>query len=202
MYFYRPADGHGHGLAHDPLNAIVAPRPIGWIGTLDAQGNRNLAPFSFFNIFGYTPPLLGFATIGTKHSQTNAAATGEFTWNLVSRELAEQMNITGIAADVDEFAVSGLESTPGNLVAAPRVTAARVSFECLVSQIIPLTDAKGVRTDSTLVLGEVVGVHIDESLIVDGVFDTAAARPVLRGGGAATYFEATADSRFEMCRPQ
>lgn len=92
MHFYRPADGHG--LPYDPFNAIVAPRPIGWIGTRDADGRRNLAPYSFFNAFNYRPPIIGFASIGWKDTVANCAATGEFTWNLVSRPLLEQMNQT------------------------------------------------------------------------------------------------------------
>lgn len=198
MHFYRPAEGHR--LRHDPFNAIIAPRPIGWIGTIAANGRRNLAPYSFFNALNYTPPLVGFSSIGWKHSARNCAETGEFTWNLVTRELAERMNTTSTTADVDEFEAAALTAAPAVEVAAPRVAQAKVSFECRVTQQVELLDAAGAGADAWFTVGEVVGVHIDESLIATGVYDTEAAHPVARGGGPATYF-GIAD-RFDLHRPQ
>lgn len=199
-HFYRPAEGHR--LAHDPFNAIVAPRPIGWIGTLTPAGRRNLAPYSFFNALNYTPPLVGFSSTERKHTLANIEATGEFTWNLVTRALAEAMNATSTAEDVDEFERAGLESAASAEIAAPRVAASPVSFECRLSEIINLRGASGRPTTAWLTIGEVVAVHIDDRLLVDGVFDTAGADPALRGGGPSAYFGITADQRFDLQRPR
>ncbi|WP_344740660.1 flavin reductase family protein [Microlunatus spumicola] len=196
-HFYRPADGHG--LAHDPFNAIVAPRPIGWIGTRSVDGVRNLAPYSFFNAISYTPPLVGFSSIGTKDSVRNAQETGAFTWNLVTRALAEQMNATSTREGVDEFERAGLGPVDGDEVDAPRVAEAPVSFECRTAQVLQLLAADGSPTDSWWCTGEVVGVHIAEDLLVDGVYRTELARPVLRGGGPSAYYEL--GDRFDLTRP-
>ena len=198
MHFFEPAQGHG--LAHDPMNAIVAPRPIGWVSTISNDGVRNLAPYSFFNLFNYRPPIIGFCSIGWKDSVTNADATGEFVWNLATRDIADSMNQSSTTDQVDEFDRAGLEEAPSKLVKPGRVAASRVQFECRTSQIIRLQDAGGGQIDSWMVLGEVVGVHIDRDLIVDGVYDTAKARPIMRGGGRGDYFEA--GEKFEMLRPQ
>ena len=198
-HFYEPR--LGHGLPHDPFNAIVGPRPIGWISSRDAVGVLNLAPYSFFNAFNYTPPIIGFASTGWKDTVRNIEATGEFVWNLATRELAEQMNAScaAVPPEVDEFALAGLATAPSRIVGVPRVAAALVSFECRLSQLIRLQSAAGAAVDTWLTLGEVVGVHIAEQLLVDGIYDTAAARPILRGGGPADYFEL--GERFKMRRP-
>lgn len=198
-YFYRPADGHG--LPHDPFNAIVAPRPIGWIATVDAQGRHNLAPYSFFNALNYRPPLIGFSSNGWKDTVANCEATGEFTWNLVSRAQAEQMNATSTTAAVDEFEAADILTDPSIEVEPPRVAASPVSFECRVTQIIDLQTSAGAFAGSRFTVGEVVGVHLDESVLVDGVFDTVAADPVLRGGGPTAYFGIDQALRFDMRRP-
>ena len=201
-HFYRPSEGHR--LAHDPFNAIVAPRPIGWVGSRSPEGVRNLAPYSFFNAFSYTPPLVGFASTDYKDSVRNLAETGEFTWNLVTRSQAEAMNATSatVGADVDEFELAGLSGAASVEIGADRVAGAPVSFECVVTQLVQLADRHGDPTPSWLTLGEVVAVHIDQSLIVDGVYDTTAARPVVRGGGPSAYYEITADRRFDLVRPR
>lgn len=200
FHFYEPRAGHG--LPHDPFNAIVGPRPIGWIATRDpASGVLNLAPYSFFNGFNYTPPIVGFASIGEKDTLRNCRASGEFVWNLVTRELAEPMNqsCAAVPPDVDEFALAGLATAPSRIVSVPRVAASLVSFECRVSQIIQLQSAAGDKINTWLTLGEVVGVHIDRRMLVEGRYDTAAAKPILRGGGPADYFEL--GERFLMRRP-
>ena len=201
MHSYEPREGHR--LAHDPLNSIVAPRPIGWVSTLAADGTRNLAPYSFFNLFNYSPPIVGFSSTGYKDSAANAEATGEFVWNLASVALAAPMNETSapVGPDVDEFDLAGLGAAPSTLVAPPRVALSPVSFECRVSRVLRLTDAAQREVDAWLVLGEVVVVHIDERLLVDGVFDTLAADPLLRGGGPADYFTLGAERRLRMRRP-
>lgn len=204
-HFYEPRDGHAAvpGLRHDPLNAIVAPRPIGWIGSRAADGTRNLAPYSFFNVFSYRPPLIGFSSTGWKDSAANIAATGEFVWNLVTRDLAEAMNVTsaGVGAEVDEYALAGLETAPSRLVAVPRVAASPVAFECRHTQTLRLETKESRALDQWLILGEVIGVHIAPELIRDGAYRTAAAHPVSRGGGPADYFEAREDALFRMRRP-
>ena len=199
MHFYEPR--LGHGLPHDPFNAIVGPRPIGWISSQDSQGRLNLAPYSFFNAFNYTPPLIGFASVGAKDTLRNIEATGEFVWNLATRDLAEAMNLSSapLPPGTSEFERAGLTTAPSQLVTPPRVAASPVAFECRRTQILRLQGADGTAVDTWLVLGEVVGVHIDEALLVNGIYDTAAARPVLRGGGAGDYFEL--GELFRMSRP-
>ncbi|WP_158903797.1 flavin reductase family protein [Burkholderia sp. L27(2015)] len=201
QHFYEPANGHG--LPHDPFNAIVGPRPIGWIASRSGAGVLNLAPYSFFNGFNYTPPIIGFSSVGRKDSVTNVEETGEFVWNLATRPLAEAMNRSCAAAppEIDEFALAGLTPEPGRIVNVPRVAESPVAFECRCTQIIKLQSASGAEVNTWLVLGEVVGVHIAKSLLKDGIYDTAAAQPILRGGGPADYFEITADTLFRMRRP-
>jgi flavin reductase (DIM6/NTAB) family NADH-FMN oxidoreductase RutF len=201
-YFYEPSKGHG--LKHDPLNAIVAPRPIGWVSTVDAAGKRNLAPYSFFNAFNYHPPIIGFASIGRKDSLANAEATGEFVWNLATRPLAAAMNATSatVPHGVDEFELAQLTPAPSRLVAPPRVLESPVNFECRVSQILQLQSAGGSKIDTFVVFGEVVAVHIDRALIVDDVYDTAAAHPITRLGRMGDYAELRPDALFEMRRPR
>ncbi|MBO1750027.1 flavin reductase family protein [Stenotrophomonas indicatrix] len=201
FHSYRPADGHR--LPHDPFNAIIGPRPIGWICSRDADSNVNLAPYSFFNAFNYTPPIIGFSSQGRKDSLRNIEATGEFVWNLATFDLAQAMNEScrAVAPDVDEFVLAGLTALASELVAPPRVAQSPVSMECRCTQIVRLRDAAGNDTYGWLVLGEVVAVHIDTRLLVDGIYDTAASDTILRGGGPADYFRISADQRFRMLRP-
>ncbi|MFC6196930.1 flavin reductase family protein [Ponticaulis profundi] len=202
-HFYEPKNGHG--LPHDPFNAIIGPRPIGWIGSLSANGIPNLAPYSFFNAFNYTPPIIGFASVASKKdSFNNIEATGEFTWNLATRELAEAMNesCAPIPAEESEFERAKLEQAPSQLVKAPRVAASPVSFECRLSQIVQLTTHDGKDVPTWVVFGEVVGVHIAQTALVDGLYDPARMRTILRAGGPASYYEITPETQFEMFRPK
>jgi flavin reductase (DIM6/NTAB) family NADH-FMN oxidoreductase RutF len=201
-YFYQPKDGHG--LPHDPFNAIVGPRPIGWISSRSSAGVDNLAPYSFFNAFNYVPPIIGFSSIGAKDSLRNIQETGEFVWNLVTRPLAEAMNqsCAAVASEVSEFDLTGLTRTPSRVVNVPRVLESPVAFECRSTQIIQLQGLDGHKVESWLVLGEVVGIHIDEALLKDGVYDTANAGHILRGGGPADYFSVGPDQLFQMWRPR
>ena len=202
IHSYEPA--RGHGLAHDPFNAIVGPRPIGWISTVDGDGRRNLAPYSFFNAFNYVPPIVGFCSIGAKDSLRNAEATGAFAWNLSTLPLAEAMNAScaAVGPGVDEFALAGLTPAPSRLIAAPRVGESPVSFECRLTQVVRLKTAEGRDVDSWMVFGEVVMVHIARRLLKDGVYQTAAAEPILRGGGPGDYFRIGEDQKFVMLRPR
>ena len=201
LHYYEPRNGHG--LRHDPFNAIIAPRPIGWISSRDAKGHVNLAPYSFFNGFCYTPPIIGFSSTSWKDSVANIEETGEFVWNLATRDLAKQMNLTSahVPHDVSEFEIAGLTEAPCNLVGVPRVAESPVSFECKLSQIVQLQGADGRKAQAWLVLGEVVAVHIDKALIKDGVYQTALARPIVRAGRKGDYFEIRPDAMFEMPRP-
>ena len=194
----------GHGLPHDPFNAIVGPRPIGWIATQSAAGATNLAPYSFFNAFNYVPPIVGFASIGYKDTVRNVQATGEFVWNLATRDLAEVMNqsCAAVPPDVSEFDLTGLTPLPSPRVRPPRVGESPVSFECRSPQILQPQGGDGAKVDTWLVLGEVVAVHIDQALLKDGVYDTAGAGHILRGGGPADYVTVGPEQLFRMYRPR
>lgn len=202
IHFYEPKDGHR--LPYDPFNAIVGPRPIGWISSRNAAGALNLAPYSFFNAFNYTPPIVGFASIGYKDSVRNIQETGEFAWNLTTRALAEAMNQTcaTVPPEVNEFELAGLTPVPSCVIAVPRVLESPVSFECRRTQVLQLAGADGSKVDTWLVLGEVVAVHIAKALLKDGVYDTAAASHLLRGGGPGDYFTIGPEQLFRMVRPR
>jgi flavin reductase (DIM6/NTAB) family NADH-FMN oxidoreductase RutF len=198
--FYT-TDTNRHGLAHDPFKAIVSPRPIGWIGSRGSDGSLNLAPYSFFNAVSDRPKLVMFSSSGRKHSQRNAAETGEFTCNFVSRNLVEQMNISSAAVPygVDEFALSGLTAKSGELVAAPYVAEAFAVLECKVTDILEPKSLSGEPSENVMVFGEVVGIHIDEAIVHNGRLDMALARPVARLG----YMDYSDSSAvFEVFRPQ
>ncbi len=201
-HYYEPAKGHG--LAHDPFNAIVGPRPIGWVSSRGADGSVNLAPYSFFNAFNYIPPIIGFSSVGAKDSLRNVQETGEFVWNIATRELAEKMNqsCAAVPYGTDEFELAGLTKLASRLVAPPRVAESPVNFECKVTDIIQLHSHTGVKANSWLVLGEVIAVHIARTLLKDGVFDTFNAGIILRAGGPSAYAIITPDSRFDMHRPR
>ena len=201
FHFYEPVAGHG--LPHDPLNAIVAPRPIGWISTVSAAGARNLAPYSFFNVINYTPPLVAFSSMGWKDSVANVKETGEFVWNLATRAQAAAMNATSatVPADVDEFTLAGLDALPASLVKPDRVAGSPVQFECRLTQLIQLETKEGRPLDQWLVIGEAIGIHIDRVCLEGGIYQTARPHPITRGGGPADYFEITEAAKFAMKRP-
>ena len=199
---YEPRKGHG--LPHDPFNAIVGPRPIGWISSRSASGRVNLAPYSFFNAFNYVPPIIGFSSIGWKDTVRNIQETGEFAWNLATRELADAMNQTcaAVPPEVDEFELAGLEAVDSELIRVPRVAQSPVTFECRLTDIHQLRTASHEPVASWLVLGEVVKVYIDHRLLKDGVFDTANSGAILRAGGPADYFSIGEAQKFRMYRPK
>jgi flavin reductase (DIM6/NTAB) family NADH-FMN oxidoreductase RutF len=187
--FYRPADGHG--LPHDPFKAIVAPRPVGWISSLDTEGRANLAPYSFFNGCGDAPPMVMFAQTGRKSrpeaekdSIANIRATGEFACNIVGQALKDAMNLSsGIyQPDVDEFALAGLTKAPGQAISAPYVAEAPAVLECKLVKIIDDLPSWREHAFNIVVIGEVVGVHIDDSCLVDGRLDVLTFNPIARLG--------------------
>jgi flavin reductase (DIM6/NTAB) family NADH-FMN oxidoreductase RutF len=201
MHFYEPQNGHA--LAHDPFNAIIGPRPIGWISTRGHDGSVNLAPYSFFNAFNYHPPLIGFSSNGAKDTLRNARESGEFAWNLATKSLDQQMNATSATVPYgsDEFALAGLTQAPARLIGAPLVAESPVHFECKVADIVHLKGWRGDLAPAWLVIGEVIGVHIDRALLNDGIFDTFGAGVILRAGGPSAYAEIRPESRFDMMRP-
>lgn len=196
--FYEPR--LGHGLPHDPFKAIIAPRPIGWISTVDAAGRPNLAPYSFFNAVHSRPPMLAFTSETMKHSAANAIATGEFVFNLCTRTLFDAMNVSSdaLGEGVNEFEAAGLDTAPCRVVKAPRVAAAPAALECRVVHSLQLHDVNGETLEGWVIIGQVVGVHIDDAYIRDGRFDTAAAQPIARCG----YRDyAAVTEMFEALRP-
>ncbi|MCC6222999.1 MAG: flavin reductase family protein [Thermoleophilia bacterium] len=185
--FYRPSEGHR--LRLDPFNAIVVPRPIGWVSSVDRDGLANLAPFSFFNAVAYRPPQVAFATIGShalggaKDSLRNIEETGEFAVNLASWPLREAVNASSAPAPhgVDELELAGLTREPARIVRVPLVAESPAKLECVLVQVVRLRASDPARP-STLVVGEVVGVHIADAAIVDGVVDTLRLEPIARLG--------------------
>lgn len=202
IHSYEPK--RGHGLSHDPFNAIVGPRPIGWISTQSNNGVLNLAPYSFFNAFNYVPPIIGFSSIGYKDTLRNIEETGEFVWNLVTLDLLDAMNqsCAPYPPDVSEFEAAGLDSTNSYLVKPPRVSKAKVAFECRCTEIVQLRGVSGEMIQSWLILGEVVQIHIDKSLLKNGIYETGDAGHVLRGGGVADYFAVSKDQLLKLNRPK
>jgi flavin reductase (DIM6/NTAB) family NADH-FMN oxidoreductase RutF len=202
--FYQTAL-RDHGLPHDPFKALVVPRPIGWISSLDAEGRPNLAPYSFFNAVAFDPPVVVFGSTmrprqsARKDSHANIEATGEFVVNLATEALREAMNATAASLPPggDEFAHAGLATLPSRMVKPPRVAASPVALECRYLRTVELPcDAPG-RTNYA-VFGRVVGIHIDEALIVDGRVDILRCRPLARLG----YMDYTVvDNIFAMDRP-
>ncbi len=201
-HFYEPR--LGHGLPHYPFNAIVGPRPIGWASPRGNAGLLTLAPYSFFTAFNYVPPIVGFSSTGPKDSLRNVQENGMFVWNLVTRPLAEAMNQTcaPVSPEVNEFELAGLTPAPSRVVDVPRVAESPVSFECRSTQIIQLEGLDKQKIPTWLVLGEVVGVHIADHLLKDGIYDTASAGHILRGGGPADYFTIGPEQLFHMWRPK
>ncbi|MBV5295606.1 MAG: flavin reductase family protein [Curvibacter lanceolatus] len=198
-YFYAPREGHG--LKHNPIASIVGPRPIGWISSMSEDGSLNLAPYSFFGIFNYAPPIVAFASAGIKDTLRNAIRRGEFVVNVVTESLAQAMNLSSSSIVGSEFELTQLGSAPSTRIATPRVEASPVSLECQVLEDFPLRDHQHEPVGSHLLLAEVIGVSIDRSLIVEGVFSWGQTRTVVRAGGAADYHWIGADNLLRLRRP-
>jgi flavin reductase (DIM6/NTAB) family NADH-FMN oxidoreductase RutF len=181
--FYT-TDKNDHCLPHDPFKAIIAPRPIGWITSMSASGAINLAPYSYFNGIKSRPPMVMFASESRKDSLEFVEETKEFVCNLATWDLREQMNHTSAPypRGVNELTEAGLTAAPCRLVKVPRVAEAPCALECKWLQTVELKDINGRAMDGWVVFGQVVGVHIDESYIRNGLLDTAAMKPIARGG--------------------
>ncbi len=190
--FYRPEDGHG--LPHNPFNAIVSPRPIGWISTRGSTGD-NLAPYSFFNAVAYVPPQVMFSSTGRKDSLRNIRETAVFAANIVEYAIRERMNLTSGAypPDTDEFALAGIAKAECETIDCPRVDGAPATLECRMTEIVTL---KG--DGNFLIIGEVVGIRLRDDCVVNGRFDVTRFNPVARGG----YRDySVVREVFEMIRP-
>jgi len=190
-----------HGLPRDPFKAIVAPRPVGWVTSMSAKGQINLAPYSFFNAVSDDPPIVMFSSDGYKDSLTFVAETREFVCNLATFELRAAVVATSATfpRGVNEMAQARLEAAPSRLIRPPRVAASPCALECRLLQIVALDDLEGRPANRHVVFGQVVGVHIDERFIRDGRLDTAAMQPIARCG-YADY--AVVDKLFAVARPQ
>jgi len=182
--FYRPEDGHG--LPHNPFNATITPRPIGWISTRDADGRDNLAPYSFFNGVAYTPPQVMFATTSGKpdrhmgkDSLSNIDATGVFCVNVVEYAMKDAMNLTSGAygRETDEFALAGIEKAECETIACARVAGAPANLECRMTQIVRLEGEANFA-----VFGEVTGIHLRDDCLREGIFDVTRFQPLARLG--------------------
>lgn len=187
-------------LQRDPFKSVVVPRPIGWISSQDGNGTRNLAPYSFFNAVSADPHIVMFSSDGQKDSLKNIEATKEFVCNLATIELKDQMNKTSapVGSEVSEFELAGLTECPSNLVSVPRVKECLIALECCYLKTVDLDDRKGQSSNYRMVLGEVVGIFIDDSLIVEGKIDMTKFKPLARLGG---FDYSVIDEVFTMVRP-
>lgn len=200
MIFFEPHQRDKSVFPHDPFKALVVPRPIGWIATMSAKGELNLAPYSYFNAFSSNPPIVGFSSEGEKDSQVFAMETREFVWSMATWDLRDPMNASAasLPRGESEFGHAKLDTAPSRLVRPPRVAASPAAFECRVTEMVKLKDIDSRDSGRRLVLGRVVGVHIDERFVRDGRVDSAAMRPIARGG----YDEYSVVERvFSMPRP-
>jgi flavin reductase (DIM6/NTAB) family NADH-FMN oxidoreductase RutF len=197
--FYDTAK-NDHGLPRDPFKAIVSPRPIGWITSMSARGEINLAPYSFFNAVSDHPPIVLFSSEGPKDSLVFVEETKEFVCSLATFELRHAMVQTGVQfpRGVNEMRESGLAPAASRLVRPPRVAASPCALECKLLQIIHLTDLDGQSSHRHVAFGQVVGIHIDDRFIRDGRLDTAAMAPIARCG-YSDY--AVVDKVFSIPRP-
>lgn len=186
-----------HGLPVDPFKAIVVPRPIGWVATLSPEGKANLAPYSYFNAFSQSPHYVAFGSGPRKDSMANIESTGEFTFSLATFDLREKMNATSAHVTVDEFELAGLTKAASQIVRPPRVAESPAALECCLHRIVALPDDDG-KVENFLIIGRVLGIHIDDRFIHDGRVDTAAMQPIARLG----YSEyATVTEAWRMRRP-
>ncbi len=200
---YYDSIQNDHGLPHDPFKALVAPRPIGWISTLSADGLCNLAPYSYFNAIAAKPNYVMFSSTNLKDSARNVHETKEFTCSLATFDLRDNMNLSSapLPPDVDEFPIAGVTAVKSRFVAPPRVKESPAALECQYWKTIELPDADPTAgTGHYLVIGQVVGIYIDDAYIKDGIVDTSAMRPLARMG-YMDYAAVTPETSFSLTRP-
>jgi flavin reductase (DIM6/NTAB) family NADH-FMN oxidoreductase RutF len=200
--FYEIGREKDGGFAHDPFKALVAPRPIGWITAMSAKGEINLSPYSFFNAVSSRPNMVAFSSDGRKDAVTFIEETREFVCNLASYDLREPMNATSapLPRGANEMVHAGLTAAPSRLVKPPRVAEAPAALECKWLQTVPLTPLGEAEPVYYMIIGQVIGVHIDERFVINGLVDTASMRPIMRAG-YHDYFVATPETKFSMRRP-
>ena len=193
-----------HGMKHDPFKALIVPRPVGWISTISNEGIANIAPYSFFNAMGEKPHYVAFSSAGLKDSLKNINQNGEFVCSLATWDTRFEMNTTSAAVPygVDEFPLSGLTAAPSRLVKPPRVKESPAAFECKLWQVIDLPpQAPGQRSNYSMIIGYVVGIHIDDRFCKDGIVDTGAMRPIARLG-YMDYGVINPENVFTINRPE
>ncbi|HUN67691.1 MAG TPA: flavin reductase family protein [Burkholderiales bacterium] len=201
MIFFEPGNRDRKLFPHDPFKGMVVPRPIGWISTMSEGGALNLAPYSFFNGVLSWPQIVAFASESMKDSASFAIETGEFVWSMATWDLRDKMNLTsaGLPRGESEFAYAHLATAPSKLVRAPRVADSPAALECKVTQVVRVLNMQGQETPGTMVLGQVIGIHVDERYLKNGRFDLAAVKPIARCG----YDEYTVVERvFSLKRPE
>lgn len=200
-YHYFSAARH-HGLARNPLKAIVGPRPIAWVSTLSSTGVGNLAPYSFFNMISDRPPMLMFSSVGYKDTVRNIEATGEFSISLVSRALSDEMNLSSqdFPPEIDEFDVCGAQRMACQAIKPPAVAGSPAILECRAVEVKRLADLDQHAIDVWMVIGQILGVHVDRACLTDGQFRTELANPILRAGYADEYWEIGNSGKFLMER--
>jgi flavin reductase (DIM6/NTAB) family NADH-FMN oxidoreductase RutF len=199
----NPREHRNHGLKHNPFKALVAPRPIGWIGTLSKTGVMNLAPYSFFNAVNDAPPMVMFSSVGRKDSLINIEDTGEFTCSMSTEGLVDAMNLSSasVAANVDEFALAQLETAPSLVVKPPRVAASPSALECRLWKMLELPCADASQPGYVVVFGLVVAIYIDDAYVKDGIVDTGAMHPLARMG-YMDYSAVRPETVFTLNRPR
>src|SRR5580658_9216589 len=178
-----------HNLAHDPTTSLVVPRPLGWITTISPAGVVSLAPYSYFNLIASQPPFVMFSSNARKHTQNHAQSGGEFVFNLATYDLRVEMNLTGgdYPQDVSEPELAKLAMAPSRFVKPPRVARSPIALECIYAQTVTLKSRAGKTHAYGMVIGEVVNVHIDDAVIVDGIIDMSRIRPIARLGYRGDY---------------
>lgn len=201
MHYDLALPREARALPHNPLKAIVAPRPIGWISAMNRAGAVNLAPYSFFN--AVADNMVAFSSTGRKDAMTFAEEGQEFVCSLATWDLRDGMNDSSapLPRGTSEFTFAKLATAPSHKVRPPRVAASPAALECRWLQTVPLVPLEGGEAENFLVIGQVVSIYIDPRYVVDGMVDTAAMHPIMRGG-YFDYFHVTADTRFQMRRPK
>ena len=200
-YHYFATADH-HGLAHNPLKAIVGPRPIAWVSTLSREGVGNLAPYSFFNLISDHPPMLMFSSAGYKDTVRNIAETGAFSLSLVSRAHAAGMSLSSrdFPPEIDEFDACGIQRMACRAIQPPAVAGSPVILECRAVEVKQLADLEHRPLDMWMVIGQIIGIHIARTCLTDGLYRTERANPVLRGGYTDEYWEIGDTGKFLMER--
>ena len=181
---------NNHGLKYDPFKSCIIPRPIAWITTKSIDGVENCAPYSFFNAVASKPPMVMFANNGLsfigrgpRDTLTNVKDTNEFVINISTYKTKEQMNKTSarLEKDISEIEFASLDTLQSKLVKPRRLKDSPINMECVLFKIVDLPVLEDNNYNAVMI-GKVIGIHIDDSYIKDGLFDTRKAKPLGRLG--------------------